>query len=411
MKEHTFEIGHAQVLLDVIFGVIVALPLIEVPKVAVRLITVPDFAIGATFFLSLAALLFSSFYWLEVRHFLSEQERFNNAVRRDASIPSDGVPLPLATYLVGSLIMMTLAAGILAFANYEGYRTFLLLNVLFWLADLYGTASLKHIYGPYSAVLNTIRQQQPHAYDWFVGHVATPYFYFYGLVNTMTFAVLLLIDDVVRVTPSRRFLASATVLALTVVRHGWVRASLYVAYRDRKLASTPPPVALPLMDAAADEPQPRALGDAVSPISSSQHALSANSSAEERRNRLLQHAIHEDAIFYNRLNFFAVIETVLLTAVATLQSTGGTVLRPALLIMGLLVTLMWSFAQIKSHAFVDLLARRLKRELPEFEVGFNGTDLETSQIATTKARRIITYGLPIMFGAAWLVLLATQRTW
>lgn len=238
MKEHTFEIGHAQVLLDVIFGVIIALPLIELPKVAVTLITAPAFVTGTTFLLTVAALIFASFYWLEVRHFLAEQQRFNAAVRQDASIPSDGVPLPLATYLVGSLIMMTLAAGILAFANYDGYRTFLLLNMLFWLADLYGTASLKHIYRQYAEVINAIRYQQPHAYDWFVGHIVTPYFYFYGLGNAVVFTGMLLTDKLVGATPLRRFLGATLVLALTVLRHGWVRASLYTKVRDRKLASS-----------------------------------------------------------------------------------------------------------------------------------------------------------------------------
>lgn len=236
MKEHTFEVAHAQVLLDVIFGVIIALPLIEVPKVAVTLLTAPDFATGTTFFLTVAALIFASFYWLEVRHFLSEQERFNDAVRRDESIPSDGVPLPLATYLVGSLIMMTLAAGILAFANYKAYRTFLLLNILFWLADLYGTASLKHIYRGYAVVIGTVRHQQPHVYDWFVGHIVTPYFYFYGVANALVFAGLLLADQTTGDTPLWRCLGATIVLAITVFRHGWVRSSLYMKVRDRKLA-------------------------------------------------------------------------------------------------------------------------------------------------------------------------------
>lgn len=141
--------------------------------------------------------------------------------------------------------------------------------------------------------------------------------------------------------------------------------------------------------------------------SSSTTGADTVASADERWNRMLQLAIHEDLIFYNRLNFFAVIETVLLAAVASSSAGTGRLLHVLLLVMGLLVTIIWSVAQIRSRAFVRLLVQRLKSELPELKDGFNGTDLERRQIRVEGASEIMTYGLPSLFGVAWLVLLGS----
>jgi len=139
--------------------------------------------------------------------------------------------------------------------------------------------------------------------------------------------------------------------------------------------------------------------------SSSTSDADTSGSRDERWNRMLQLAIHEDLIFYNRLNFFAVIETVLLAAVASSSAAAGRLLHVLLLVMGLLVTIMWSVAQIRSRRYVRVLVRRLKTELPELKDGFNGTDLELRQIRVEGASEIMTYGLPTMFALAWLVLL------
>lgn len=237
MKERTFEIGHAQVLLDVIFGVIIALPLIEVPKTAKTAFTNPSelAASWGDLLLSTAALIFASFYWLEVRHFLAEQDRFNLAIKQDEAIPSDGVPLPLSTYLVGSLIMMTLAAGILAFANTAEYQTFLILNILFWLADAYGTASLKKNYLPFEHLITAARQRHPHAYDWFVGHIESPFFYLYAIGNAAFFGLLFLLDKLTNGVVVTRSIGALAIMGYTMFRHGFVRATLYTRFRDRWL--------------------------------------------------------------------------------------------------------------------------------------------------------------------------------
>jgi hypothetical protein len=74
-------------------------------------------------------------------------------------------------------------------------------------------------------------------------------------------------------------------------------------------------------------------------------------------------------------------------------------------VMGLLVTIVWFIAQICSRAYVRVLVRRLKKELPELKDGFNGTDLERRQLLVERASEIMTYGLPALFAAAWLLVL------
>ena len=184
MRESTLEIGHAETLLDVVFGVIIALPLIELPKLVTIGFDTPSAENVGTVVLATAALVFCVFYWLEVRHFLAEQQQFDEAIRRASGGFDAGVPLPLGTFVLGSLFMMTLAIGILSFATIASFRAFLATNILFWMSDLAGTTQLKRLYKPYQLTIDAVRKDEPGTHGWFVGHIKTPYFYFYGTGNT-----------------------------------------------------------------------------------------------------------------------------------------------------------------------------------------------------------------------------------
>ena len=152
-RVNTLKLEHTETLLDVVFGVVIALPLIGLPTRVRNFFLAPAFDAAIVILLSMTALLFCAFYWLEVRHFLEEQQRFNAAIRSNSEIQPDGVPIPLATFLLGSLSMMTVAAGVLAFAESGYLRSFLVANILYWIADCFGTASLKATYRPFSTAL------------------------------------------------------------------------------------------------------------------------------------------------------------------------------------------------------------------------------------------------------------------
>ncbi len=77
-------------------------------------------------------------------------------------------------------------------------------------------------------------------------------------------------------------------------------------------------------------------------------------------NRLWEHGTHEDTIFYNMLNFFLVFESVLLGVVGLLYSKTASP-EPVLKIIGALglsVTLVWEYAQIKQRRYIKIISAR-----------------------------------------------------
>lgn len=126
---------------------------------------------------------------------------------------------------------------------------------------------------------------------------------------------------------------------------------------------------------------------------------------EDERNRLLQHGIHEETIFYNRLNLFSVFEGVLLAALVSLDAEEGQLpslswLLPAL---GIIITGIWWFAQGNKRKLVEVLGRRIEQELPEFRAtiaAFTG-----GKRKAFSASALITHTIPGIFLLLWVYLL------
>ncbi|MFC1829006.1 hypothetical protein ACFL0O_05285 [Thermodesulfobacteriota bacterium] len=223
----SLELEQAEKLLDVIFGVVIGLALIKLPeisKTALKNMDQNDFLPPV---LLLSALLFCAFYWLEVRYFLSAQKSFKIAISGITQYSDDTVPMPLATFLLGSLLMMTLASGSLTFAIKGEYRAFLTANVLFWTCDLGGTFFLKHGYRKFKSDINIIKEKDPVDHGWFLGHIISNYFYIYGLGNTVFFAALFYVDFHWLNTDSVRLFAAFLIVAFTLFRHLLWRSRIY----------------------------------------------------------------------------------------------------------------------------------------------------------------------------------------
>lgn len=126
--------------------------------------------------------------------------------------------------------------------------------------------------------------------------------------------------------------------------------------------------------------------------------------SEEARTRLLMHGMHEETIFYNRLNFFFLIEALLLSAVITAYSGK----RPAPQIMfqsiaavGALTSFIWLLVQLDKLLLVNTLVRRLKKAAPEFDE----TIRQNRWAHVLPATNTLAWAIPVLFLGVWLVLL------
>lgn len=230
----TLNLNHTEALLDVVFGVIVAIPLIKLPMHIHKLLVDLSYNSIVNVLLLLSALVFSAFYWLEVRHFLKEQKRFNDALGFSRGALADGVPVPLAMFLLGSLSMMALASGILSFASAGRFKSFLTASVLYWMIDCLGTLSLKKTYKPFTAEILSKKKKSRSEYDWFSGHITSNYFYLYGIGNVVFFASLLHLDEMFNEAMIYRVTASFVIFIFTLFRHLCWRSKLYWWWMKRQ---------------------------------------------------------------------------------------------------------------------------------------------------------------------------------
>jgi hypothetical protein len=82
LRDESLDLEHIETLLDTVFGVVIALPLLDLPDLVRSFTKKPTIAALTSCLLLAGALLFSTFYWLEVRHFIAEQERFDPVVAK-----------------------------------------------------------------------------------------------------------------------------------------------------------------------------------------------------------------------------------------------------------------------------------------------------------------------------------------
>lgn len=225
MPNRHLELDQTKSLLDVVFGVVIGLALVELPERGWDLLGSPDAESTVPVLLLISGLVFASFYWVETRFFLSFQEQFDSVVQKDKIQRTDGVRLPLATFLLGTLAMMATAAGVLAAAVRGSYRGFLAASLLYWVLELVGTYFLKRQYLPFEATIAGGRREHEDEFDWFLLHMKSQFFYCYGLANAAFFAILLAFDRWFVSTTELRALLSLAILVATLVRHLFVRSA------------------------------------------------------------------------------------------------------------------------------------------------------------------------------------------
>ena len=125
---------------------------------------------------------------------------------------------------------------------------------------------------------------------------------------------------------------------------------------------------------------------------------------KEQSKRLWEHRLHVDTLFYSRLNFFLLIESVLLGAVGALFSAKlPTLLLITLSILGLVITIVWWLIQIR-HRWIFTVLDKRAQAFPEYA--------ETVQcigswflLGQNPAICLLTFAVPGLVLAVWIVLL------
>jgi hypothetical protein len=125
-------------------------------------------------------------------------------------------------------------------------------------------------------------------------------------------------------------------------------------------------------------------------------------SSPDSVNRLWQHGLHEERLFHDRLNYFSILETGLLTVCGVMynkEPSLGFFLPMAG--VAFLFTLLWLVIQTRHYAYCVHVNNRIRAVVPEYKdttAGFSaGGHRDGLSISKPLALAI-----PVLFAATWV---------
>ncbi len=119
--------------------------------------------------------------------------------------------------------------------------------------------------------------------------------------------------------------------------------------------------------------------------------------------RIWQHALHEENVFNDRLNFFLLAEAMLLVFYAT---TMGDVSIPTLEViaaLGILLTAFWILINVRQASDLRQAVARMKQCLPDYAHYIDAS--KSRERLRGSALPVLCYWVPLVVGAIWLALL------
>jgi amino acid permease len=125
---------------------------------------------------------------------------------------------------------------------------------------------------------------------------------------------------------------------------------------------------------------------------------------DDQRNRLWEHGLHEDTIFYSMLNFFLVFESVLLGVVGLLYSktiSPEPVLK-IISVLGLSVTLIWGYAQIRQRRYIKIISAQAQKVDSNYEAL---VQIRGKGIWSLSVMGLLAYAIPTLIFLVWIALL------
>jgi hypothetical protein len=129
----------------------------------------------------------------------------------------------------------------------------------------------------------------------------------------------------------------------------------------------------------------------------------------DEQNRLWQHALHEERLFHDRLNYFSAVEIGLLSVFAILYNKD----RPfglliPLTIAALVFTIFWLVIQYKHWRYCEFIHARLQEVVPGYRNLVNdyfGENLEKKQTTAFAFSKPLSMAAPALFALTWIAFL------
>lgn len=133
--------------------------------------------------------------------------------------------------------------------------------------------------------------------------------------------------------------------------------------------------------------------------------LSEDKEREEQDIELLwHHALHEDNIFNDRLNFFLVIESILLAVIAMLfehTNTNKEIILRLFMGLGFFLTIIWTFVSARQMYILNLIRNRIKNNIQNYA----NTIKELEKIKWSLSNTLLlSYFIPFTFIVIWILL-------
>jgi hypothetical protein len=123
-------------------------------------------------------------------------------------------------------------------------------------------------------------------------------------------------------------------------------------------------------------------------------------------NRLWQHGIHEEKLFYDRLNYFSAIQVGLLGVFAILYNKEPAVgVFVPLTVVALAFALLWLRVQVRHWRYCVHVNEQIKRAVPEYgrTVAAFAAPGRTDGLSISRPLAAV---VPLLFVATWVALFA-----
>jgi hypothetical protein len=125
----------------------------------------------------------------------------------------------------------------------------------------------------------------------------------------------------------------------------------------------------------------------------------------EERARLFQHGIHEEGVFYSRLNFFLLFESLLFASALSGFGNDGPPIEVTAVVCGVGFggSVLWWYAQANKLVLLKTLEDRLVEGFDEFRESVGLADRKRV-VRVWSANTVLTWAFPLLFAAAWVCL-------
>jgi hypothetical protein len=119
-------------------------------------------------------------------------------------------------------------------------------------------------------------------------------------------------------------------------------------------------------------------------------------------NRLWQHGMHEERLFHDRLNYFSLLETGLLSLCAIMYNKEPEIgFFLPLTIVALLFTLLWLVIQVRHWAYCVHVHNRIRQMVPEYRATVEAF-ARPGQPDGLSISKPLAFSVPVLFAGTWV---------